>query len=64
MGRKKLRAQITIYAGLVFGIVLSLILVLIESAVCAGAKTRISSVVNVGVQSLFSQYSRPVLDKY
>lgn len=64
MGKKRLKAQITIYAGLVFGIILSLLLVLIESAVCAGAKTRINSMVNVGVQSLFSQYSRPVLDKY
>lgn len=64
MGKKKLRAQITVYAGLVFGIILSLVLVLIESAVCAGAKTRINSMVNVGVQSLFSQYSRPVLDRY
>lgn len=64
MGEKKLNAQITVFAGLIFGIILSLLLVLIESSVCAGAKTRINSVVNVSVQSLFSQYSRPVLDKY
>lgn len=64
MGGKRLKAQITVYAGLIFGLILSLLLVLIESAVCAGAKTRINTVVNVGVQSLFSQYSRPVLDKY
>ncbi len=64
MGKRKLKAQITIYAGLVFGIILSLLLVLIESAVCAGAKTQINSMVNMSVQSLFSQYSRPVLDRY
>lgn len=64
MGKKGLKAQITIYAGLIFGVILSLLLVLIESAVCAGARTRINSVVNAGVQSLFSQYSRPVLEKY
>lgn len=64
MGEKKLNAQITVYAGLIFGIILSLLLVLIESAVCAGAKTQINSMVNLSVQSLFSQYSRPLLDQY
>lgn len=64
MEKKRVNAQITILASLVFGIMISLFVVMIESAVSAGAKTRINSVVNVGVQSLFSQYSRPLLEKY
>lgn len=59
-----MNGQITVLGGLVFGVIVSLMLVMIESAVCAAAKTRINSVVNLGVQSLFSQYSRPVLDEY
>ncbi|MDD6571741.1 MAG: DUF5702 domain-containing protein [Thermoflexaceae bacterium] len=64
MEKKQMNAQITIFASLVFGIMISLFVVMIESAVSAGAKTRINSIVNVGVQSLFSQYSRPLLEKY
>lgn len=63
-GISKLNGQITVLAGLVFGILVSLFVVMIESAACTGAKTRINSIVNLGVQSLFSQFSRPVLDKY
>lgn len=64
MEKKRMNAQITIFASLVFGIMISLFVVMIESAVSAGAKTRINSIVNVGVQSLFSQYSRPLLEQY
>ena len=64
MRKKVLNAQITIFASLVFGILVSLLVVMIESAVCEASKVRINSVVNVGVQSLFSQYSRPLLERY
>lgn len=64
MRNKELSGQITILAGLVFGIIVSLMVVMIESAVSAGAKTKINTVVNLGMISLFSQYSRPVLEKY
>lgn len=64
MGKCKLKAQLTIMAAMVFALIISLMAVLIESAVNAASKTKISSAVNLGVQSLFSQYSRPLLENY
>lgn len=64
MGKKRLKAQITIMAGLVFGLIVSLLVVMIESAASAGARAKMCGIVNVGVQSLFSQYSRPTLERY
>lgn len=58
------KGQITVLAGLVFGLIVSLMVVLIESAVCMGARTKMNMAVNLGVQSLFSQYSKPVLERY
>lgn len=64
MRKQRLNGQITVLAALTFGIIVSLMVVMIESAVCAAAITRINSVTNVSVQSLFSHYSRPVLEAY
>lgn len=64
MGKRALKGQITVFASLIFGLVAALLVVMIESAVCTGAKTRIQSIVNTGVQSLFSQYSIPLLENY
>ncbi len=63
-GKKKLKGQITVLAGLIFGLLVSLLVVMIESVAYTGAKVRINSIVNLGVQSLFSQFSRPLLDRY
>lgn len=61
---KQVKGQITVLAGLSFGIIMTLLVVLIESAICMGARTKMNMAVNLSVQSLFSQYSRPVLERY
>ncbi len=64
VGKGKLKGQITVLASFIFGLLVSLLVVMTESVAYTGAKTRINSIVNLGVQSLFSQFSRPVLDRY
>lgn len=64
MRRRRLKAQITIMAALVFGLIATLMSVLMESIVHTGIKTKTNIAVNLGVQSVFSQYSKPLLDRY
>lgn len=60
----RLDGQITIFATLIFGLMVSLLVVMIETAICQGARNRIASISNVSVQSVFSQFSRPLSDEY
>lgn len=64
MKRRYWKGQITIMAALVFGLMSMLMVVLMESIIHTGVRTKANSAVNLGTQSLFSQYSKPLLKKY
>jgi hypothetical protein len=63
-GDYRLSGQITVFAALVFGLMVSLLTVMLEAAICQGARTRMAGITNVSVQSVFSQFSRPLVDEY
>lgn len=64
MIRKKEYAYLTVYLSLVFGIVLSLLLALIEGAAIGAARAQSELVADLGLNSVFAEYHREILDQY
>jgi hypothetical protein len=60
----KEKAYLTIYLALVFGIVLSLLLALIEGAAVGAARLQSEIVADLGLDSVFAEYNRELLDQY
>jgi hypothetical protein len=57
-------AYLTIYLALIFGIVLSLLLALIEGAALGAARLQADIVADLGLDSVFAEYNRELLDRY
>lgn len=64
MIRKKEHAYLTVYLSLVFGIVLSLLLALIEGAAIGAARAQAELIADLGLDSVFAEYNREVLEQY
>ncbi|MCR5216611.1 MAG: DUF5702 domain-containing protein [Lachnospiraceae bacterium] len=58
------RGQVTILAVLMLSVLIILFLTMIISEVQMGARLKANSATNLGVQSLFSHYSRPLMEQY
>jgi len=58
------KAYLTVYLSLVFGIVLSLLLALIEGAAIGAARAQAEIVADLGMDSVFAEYHREILDQY
>ncbi|MDE6911714.1 MAG: hypothetical protein K2P44_14795 [Lachnospiraceae bacterium] len=61
---RKYNAYLTVYLSLVFGIVLSLLFVLIEGAATGAARAQSELVADLGLDSVFAEYNREVLNQY
>ena len=57
-------AYLTIYLSLTFGIVLSLLLVLIEGATIGAVRAQAELVADLGMDSIFAEYHRELLNQY
>lgn len=57
-------AYLTVYLSLVFGIILSLLLALIEGAAAGAAKAQAELVADLGMDSVFAEYHRELLEQY
>lgn len=57
-------AYLTVYLSLVFAIILSLLLVLIESATIGAVRAQSELVADLGVDSVFAEYNRELLNQY
>ena len=57
-------AYLTVYLSLIFGIVLSLLFVLIEGAAIGAVRAQAELVADLGLDSVFAEYSREILDQY
>ena len=64
MAAHKKGAYLTVYASLVFGIVLSLIMALIEGATIGTARVQSEMVADLGLDSVFAEYNRELLEQY
>ena len=62
--QRKYSAYLTVYLSLVFGIVLSLLFVLIEGAATGAARAQSELVADLGLDSVFAEYNREVLKQY
>jgi len=62
--QRKETAYLTVYLSLVFGIVLSLFLALIEGAAIGAARTQAELAADLGLDSVFAEYHREILDQY
>jgi len=62
--QKKEHAYLTVYLSLVFGIVLSLLLALIEGAAIGAARAQAELAADLGLDSVFAEYNRALLDQY
>ena len=58
------RISYGIYLSLVFGIILSLLLALIEGAAAGAAKAQAELVADLGMDSVFAEYHRELLEQY
>ena len=54
----KYNAYLTVYLSLIFGIVLSLLFVLIEGAATGAVRAQAELVADLGVDSVFAEYNR------
>ncbi|MDE6984396.1 MAG: hypothetical protein K2O99_07665 [Lachnospiraceae bacterium] len=57
-------AYLTVYLSLIFGIVLSLLFVLIEGAAAGATRAQAELVADLGLDSVFAEYNREILDQY
>lgn len=55
---------LTVYLSLVFGILLSLILALVEGAATGACRLQSQMVADLGIDSVFAEYNREVLSQY
>ena len=62
--RKNEDAYLTVYLSLVFGIVLSLLFALIEGAAIGAVRAQAELVADLGLDSVFAEYNREILDQY
>ena len=62
--KKQDGAYLTVYLSLVFGVCLSLLLVLIEGAAAGAARAQSELVADLGMDSVFAEYNREILDQY
>lgn len=62
--KKGENAYLTIYLSLMFGAVLPLILALIEGAAIGAVRARAEICADLGLDSVFAEYNREVLDQY
>ena len=60
----KLKGQITVFASLVIVLVLSVVCAAIRSVSISVAKTNANIACNLAVESLFAEYSKPLLDDF
>jgi len=60
----QLRGQITVFASLVIVLVLSVVCAAIRSASMSVAKTYANIACNLSVESVFAEYSKPLLDEF
>ncbi len=58
------KAYLTVYLSLIFGIVLSLLFVLIEGAAIGAVRAQAEIVADLGLDSVFAEYNREILDQY
>lgn len=61
---KKNDGYVTIYASLVFGIILSLLLALIEGAATSASRMQAELVADLGLDSAFAEYHRALYEQY
>lgn len=57
-------AYLTVYLSLIFGIVLSLLFVLIEGAATGAVRMQAELVADLGIDSVFAEYNRALLNQY
>lgn len=62
--RKKVDGGITIFASLLFMVLVSFMTITIKSSILTTAKMKVQTITVAGVESLLSEYSRPLYDKY
>ena len=62
--QKEEKAYLTVYLSLVFGIVLSLLLALIEGAAIGAARAQAEIVADLGLDAVFAEYNREILNQY
>lgn len=62
--RKEEKAYLTVYLSLVFGIVLSLLFALIEGAAIGAARAQAELAADLGMDSVFAEYNREILNQY
>ncbi len=60
----KYKGSVTVFLSLVMGIVMSLILMTVESARCSAEKMRIEMLTRMGLESIFAEYNRELLNRY
>jgi len=58
------KAYMTVYLSLIFGIVLSLLFVLIEGAAIGAVRAQAELVADLGLDSIFAEYHREILNQY
>lgn len=57
-------AYLTVYLSLIFGIVLSLLFVLVEGAAIGAVRAQAELVADLGLDSVFAEYNREILNQY
>lgn len=57
-------AYMTVYLSLIFGIVLSLLFVFIEGAAIGAVRAQAELVADLGLDSVFAEYNREILNQY
>lgn len=62
--RTRYNAYLTVYLSLIFGIVLSLLFVLIEGAATGAVRAQAELVADLGMDSVFAEYHREILNQY
>lgn len=62
--KKRENAYLTVYLSLVFGVVLSLLLALIEGAAASAARAQSEICADLGLDSVFAEYNREILNQY
>ncbi len=60
----RFNAYLTVYLSLIFGIVLSLLFVLIEGAAICATRAQAELVADLGLDSVFAEYNRDLLEQY
>lgn len=64
MSVSKENAYLTVYLSLIFGIVLSLLLALIEGAAIGAVRAQAELAADLGLDSVFAEYNREILNQY